>query len=306
MKKTILILVSVILNSQFLVINCLAKGIGTSAVATLTQPVSAKVAAMGEAYTAIPGDVAGMHYNPASIAFLKNTAVSMMYERGMAEDTNGSLLFGTHLRSFSIAASALYYTTGKIELYDSEGTAINKIGQQDMIVTLGAAKQINRIGIGLNVKGISSQIFGEKTTAFAADLGAQYRITKPLTLGIAAQNMGTAIKYIDESESLPQIVRVGAAQTFGSNGSRLTVAVDMPHYIKESDTFGQLGLDYTWHSLISLRAGYKQSITDSSRKDEQKISAGVGFQLGNYGVDYAMGFAENLDAPQHISLYVKF
>lgn len=283
-----------------------AKGAGSSAGLTLLQPVSAKVAGMNGAYTAMAGDIFSLHYNPAGLALLKGSEMSAMYQEGLDEDNTASLLYGIRTPIAVLGVSVLYYDTGKIEMYDTNGVEISKVGQRDVIATVGAARFFSsRIAAGLAIKGISSEIFGESASAVAADAGVLY--VSKVNIGLAVQNMGTGLKYISETESLPQIVRLGLSHKLLINKTvMLNTAVDFPHYLQEEESHAIVAVDATYNKMISLRGGYNFNLTDSSREDEQKIAAGVGFQLGMLSLDYAIGIAKNLDMPHHVSIKVKF
>lgn len=306
MKLIRLILICIFINLQLSIVECLAKGAGSSAGATLTQSVSAKAASMADAYSSLSGEVIALHYNPAGLSTLQESELSTMYLRGLNNDTLGSIIFGKNFSFGTIAASILYYDTGKIELYDLAENKISKIGKRDIIVTVGIGKSIfkEKVGLGLNIKGISSEIFGEKAHAFAADIGAQYHGL--IDMGLSVQNVGTALTYIDKKESLPEIVRLGMSHTISFTQHAITTAVDVPYFINEEETLGLAGLEYCYDNLFSVRGGYRFNFTDSSRNDEQQVIAGIGLNRNNFFLDYSVGITKNLDIPHYISIRVKF
>ncbi len=98
-----------------------AKGAGTSGGIILEQPAGARASGMAEAYTAVGGDISVLHYNPASLISLPGREAAFTYQRGLADDSFMSLLYGqpTPLGVFGGAFS--YYTAGDIELIDLDG-----------------------------------------------------------------------------------------------------------------------------------------------------------------------------------------
>lgn len=286
--------------------NVWAKGAGSSACPTLTKPVSARIAGMGEAYTAVSGDVVSMHSNPAGLSSLEGMEITTMYQRGLDEDNSANVLFGKKFGFGTLGASVLYYDTGKIEMYDSLGNEISKVGQRDVIATVGAGIPLyeNKIGVGMNIKGISSQIFGETASAVAVDAGVQYRgLLKNLDVGFSVLNAGTKLTYVSEGDDLPMNIRLGAAYIGGNETNQVSVNVDIPYYVNEEETLVSAGVEYIFNNLIAVRGGYKMK---SSSDDEQGVSAGVGFNWNNLSVDYAIGFTNNLDNPHHVSINMKF
>lgn len=293
------------LNSQ---VTVLAKGAGSSAGITLLQPISARVSGMGEAYSSLSGDLSCLHYNPAGLSTLERQTVSFMYQRGLADDNFTTLLYGKKCSFATLGASIVYYDTGKIEMYNTEGDLISKVGQKDVVFTIGGAKEIKGFPVGLNLKFISSEIFGESAAAFAVDLGGQYKrelANGQLQAGISLQNLGTELTYIDEGESLPLTIRPGIS--YGKEFSRnaVLVACDIPYYVNEEEMLILLGVEYTYNKLFSLRGGYRLN-TDDADKEDEPINIGMGLTWKNYALDYAVGITEDLSMPHRISVQVKF
>ena len=285
-----------------------AKGAGSSAVSTLTQPVSAKAAGMAEACSSLSGEVLCLHYNPAGLSSLEKQEVLFMYQRGLDKDSLATLIYGKRLPFATLGGSILYYDTGKIELIDLAGKAINKTGQRDIIFTIGAAMPTygGKIPVGINLKVISSQIFGESASGFAIDFGGQYKgLVEGLDIGLSFQNLGTKLKYISEGESLPFTMRLGGSYRRNFAKHALTGSVDFPYYINEKEILALLGVEYRYKNLLSSRAGYRLNMSNSSGEDES-FNLGLGITWENYSLDYAIGITKNLSLPHHISIQAKF
>ncbi|MCK4533268.1 PorV/PorQ family protein [bacterium] len=293
------------LNSQ---VTVLAKGAGSSAGITLLQPISAKASGMGEAYSSLSGELSCLHYNPAGLSSLEEQAVSFMYQRGLADDNFTTLLYGKKCPFAVLGASIVYYDTGKIEMYNTEGDLISKIGQKDVVLTIGGAKEIKGFPVGLNLKFISSEIFGESATAFAIDLGGQYKrdlADGQLQTGVSLQNLGTKLTYIDEGDSLPLTIRSGVSYMKEFSRNAVLVSCDTPYYVNEEEMLILLGVEYTYNKLFSLRGGYRLNMDDADKEDEP-INIGMGITWKNYALDYAVGITEDLSIPHRVSVQLKF
>ncbi len=303
----------VFLVAQFIGLICLinqvttfAKGAGSSSGITLLQPVSAKVAGRGEAWTALSGEALSIHYNPAGLSSLEKQELSIMYQKGLDKDNFATLIYGRRFSFATLGASILYYDTGKIELYDSSGNSISKVGQRDVIFTMGIAREVSKFPIGVNLKFISSEIFGEKASAFAADFGGQYRgLIKNLDIGLSFQNLGTKLTYISKGESLPLTIRLGSSYQKNFTNNSFLLSCDFPYYVNEEEILFLFGVEYIYKKLLSFRGGYRLNLTDTSREDEP-INLGIGLAWENYSLDYAIGITKNLSIPHRISLGMKF
>ena len=312
MRRTVLLgMVFLFVLSTYQLINlpgAFAKGAGSSAVSALTQPVSAKAAGMAEACSSLSGEVFCLHYNPAGISSLEGQEALFMYQRGLGEDNFATFLYGRRFPFATLGGSILYYDTGKIELIDLSGKEISKTGQRDVIFTIGAARTAygDKIPVGLNLKVISSQVFGESATGFAIDLGGQYRgLLEGLDVGLSFQNLGTKLKYISKGESLPATIRLGGSYRKNFTEHALTGSLDLPYYINEQEILALFGAEYRYRNLLSFRAGYRLNMTNSSGEAES-FSLGLGVTWQRYSFDYAIGIAKDLSLPHHISIQAKF
>ncbi len=304
-KVLILIFVSIYISVTLISIAG-AKGAGSSSGTTLKQPVSAKSAGIAEAYTAFSGDVVSLHYNPSGLLSLEDKEVSFMYQSGFSGDNFTSIIYGMNISSMTVGASILYYDTGDIEVYDSDGNLMSDTGQRDMILTVGGAREAFGFPLGASIKVISSEIFGERATAFALDLGAQYRgFIRNLDLGLAVQNLGTELKYISRGDPLPLAIRPGALYRMDFRGNPLRFSLDLPYYVEEEEMLVLLGVEYTYMNLMTVRSGYRLNLRDPSGEDES-FNLGIGFTWKSYTVDYSMGITDDLSIPHRVSLQKRF
>ncbi len=162
--------------------------------------------------------------------------------------------------------------------------------------------------MGINLKVISSEIFGESATAFAVDLGSQYRkklANGQLQTGISIQNLGTELTYIDEGESLPLTIRPGVSYMKELNSNAFLVACDIPYYVNEEEMLILFGFEYTYNKLFSLRGGYRLNLDDADKEDES-INIGLGINWKSYSLDYAVGITDDLSMPHRVSVQMKF
>jgi hypothetical protein len=279
----------------------MAEGVGTTAGLTLLEPVSARAAALAESGCSLSGDAYNFYYNPASLNVLENPELSVMYRRGLNEDNLASLVYGKKCSFAPIGMSLIYYNTGKITMYDYTGDEISKIGQRDIVFTIGAAKKIYNASVGLNLKYISSEIFGETASAFAVDLGWQHSdLSENLDVGLAIRNLGSELTYIDEGDPLPTNVCPGASYTKKWENSSLLTSLDIPYYLNEEQALALLGFEGIYNELLSMRIGYSTALTDAVAEDKV-FSVGFGFNWKQYSFDYALAVTSDVNNPHNIS-----
>ncbi len=277
-------------------------GAGTTVLDTLKQPGSASSAARAEASSALTG-LGALPYNPAGLYGLGDTQVSVMYQRGMGEDTLISLLAGKEFEGFTLGAGVSYYTTGDIEMYTPAGQLLKETGQKDTVISLSAAAPVRGVPAGITLKMITSSVFGESGSAFAADIGARPHISENICAGLSLQNIGSKISYIDEEDPLPAAIRPGLSYRGIYGDNTYTLSMDIPHYLNESVTMVLIGGEFNLGESLSFRGGYRVNLDET---EAETIVFGAGFKMDNYTFDYAAGLAGDLDMPHRVSLSASF
>lgn len=271
---------------------------GNSGALSLLENSDAKYASLADAGTAAVNDVAVMNYNPAGLGTMKTGQASFLYQKGITDDAFGRFMIGAPTKNGVAALSFGYYNAGSLTISDGVQTSdVN--AQQDYVLGLGYSRSLGRTNLGGNIKYLRSTLAEEYTAnAMAIDLGMQRAIGSRMRMGVAVQNLGKGIKYLDETDPLPTNYRFGAAYALTTGRNAATLLLDVPYFINERETRPSLGLDIPIGPL-SIRAGYKQSKTN-------EFSVGTGFVMGKASLDYAFGLANQLNASHRISFSTRF
>jgi len=214
-----------------------------------------------------------------------------------------TLLYGQPTTAGVFAGAFCYYSAGEIEMIDLEGNEWTSKAEQDIAIMAGFAhKFLKSWPMGINLKIISSRLVeAERGTAFAVDLGGLYYTpVEGLAGGLAIRNLGTKLKFLDESDSLPLTISVGASygKLFGSQ--KILVSVDLPFLVYEQEVTPAVGFEFDWREMVQGRIGYKFNIDDTG------LALGMGFTYQNYSINYAFGVANRLENAHRVSLGVRF
>jgi hypothetical protein len=203
---------------------------------------------------------------------------------------------------FGVAAQYLSY--GSIQQLDDTGLQTGSFSPADMCVSLSYAAKYEGVDLGVNVKYISLKIV-DSASAYAADIGAQYKVLdNKLTLGLAAQNMGTQIKFINEADPLPFNIKLGGAYTINSNW---LAVLDVNAPIDNAVYFGA-GAEYCYKvkekmALIG-RIGYNTENIQTGGLNG--VTGGIGIGYAGYCLDYAFVPYGDLGNTNRISLSIAF
>jgi hypothetical protein len=167
------------------------------------------------------------------------------------------------------------------------------------------------------LKYISQKIEESSAHAAAADLGLLYQPeNSTVKLGAALSNLGTKVKFREESFPLPLTLKAGASVALKDSPVLLAAQLDFPN---DSGASLRLGGEYAATESFRLRAGYKTS----SSKDRDAILgrelgggatgvsslfgffAGVGLNLGSFSLDYSIAPYGELGSAHRVSVVMK-
>ncbi len=299
---------------------------GTSVFTFLNIGVSARAVGMGESVVALNQDAASVYYNPAIIAQLDKTEITISQIQWPADIYYDYFSFihqlkGRHYFGFNggiLHMKPMMETTE----YFPEGTG-NYFSYQDRFFgfTYGA-KMTDRFSFGLTIKHVSEDLADYNMNAVLMDLGTFYwtgygslRFCASLShfgkqvspegtyeKRILDQNSGEEINEIIEYEkfSPPTQFRVGAAMDpLKSESQQLTLSMQLNHPVDNAE-YIVTGLEYSFMNLFFIRTGYKFN------KKEENLTFGFGLiaQVSSFKIKVDYGYAnfDHLTDPKRFSI----
>ncbi len=282
------------------------------AVTTALDKVEAtRAEALGGAATALDLDHTLVWLNPAALAQLSDSALTLSGQRGFFGEFAGQVLWAFPIANGALALGALYFDSGSITLNTSDGTTRTINAQQDLAGSISYARSllVRTVG-GITVKGLHSKLFeAASANAVAVDFGVQHHPYQAVKVGVAVQNLGTKLKYVNQTFELPAVIRGGAAVEWHAGGSPsqknlfegvLITVVDTEYMFGDGLLTWRGGLEYLWKRMVALRAGIRLP----SKEQLGGFSGGLGLKSGRYRLDYGIQFENTFDAPQTVSLTV--
>ena len=230
-RKTFILL---LLIAIFLPVTALA-GPGRTGAQILNLGGGARARALGDAFSAMSGDVTTSLWNPSGLADMPESKL-----RSGKEAWQASMFYTDYSAPFGEAGEGLYYTfiSGAMPLGDigTVGATLQMQGQGTIAVTTDSPDVIREeslgtnfaltfsyadritdsLSAGINGKMIRMVLGRESGSSYAVDLGMQYLLPFdliPTTVGAAIQNVGPGISFIDENQAdpLPRFLRLGSS-----------------------------------------------------------------------------------------------
>ena len=312
----------------------LAQKVGTTSFQFLKVMPTARAAAMGDAYSTLAGGAEALFWNPAGVTSTGAHEISATHIPYLIDTRISSIGYTTSLGDLGqvgVQVQAVDYgdiaeTRTENLGFNPDGTynpglTGNTFGPSAFAVGVSYARALtDRFSTGITAKYVSESLYdgdytgGSGTFSTQAgvalfDIGIQYQTGfRSLAIGMAVQNFGPEVAYVDEGFSAPLTFRLGAAgELVGPAGivqqnaqNRVTLAYDLMQP-NDYDQQMQFGLEYTFADLVSLRTGYKLNYD----VEGFTFGAGVNADLSpvRLGVDYSYGgMGEYLDAVHRITL----
>ena len=260
--------------------------------------ISPRAEAMGGAFVLAGDNADALFYNPAGIAKFNSvydlTLNRVQWFADMKYNAVGAIYrpfsgdYGVFGVSFLNAAYGDFYGT-RVAAGSSEGYQdIGIFSPTAIAVGLSYGKQLSdNFSIGGQVKYARQDLGSNILTAggpskenvvsgLAFDFGMMYSTAiKGFDFGMSIKNFATDFKFEQYSFEAPLTFRVGISlkvlQLMGASesGQDLLVVVDAVHP-RDSGEHLDLGAEYTFFKMVSLRVGYKVNYS------EQGFTAGIG------------------------------
>ena len=297
-----------------------AQKVGTTSFQFLKVMPTARATAMGDAYATLAEGSEALFWNPAGLASTTGHSVTATHIPYLVDTRISSVGYGFSagkLGQIGVQLQSVDYgdiaeTRADRLGFDANGDynpglTGNTFSPSGFAVGVTYARNLtDRFSTGITAKYVRESLYdgdfatsnGTVSTATGAalfDIGIQYETGfKSLDIAMSVQNFGPQVAFVDEAFAAPLTFRLGiAGDLIGANGlvqqnssNRLTVAYDLMQP-NDYDQQMQIGLEYTFADVVSLRTGYKVNY------DVEGLTFGAGLNAdvsgARLGVDYSYG-----------------
>ncbi len=238
-----------------------AKGIfaqGEAAVPFLQLAPDSRAGGLGESGTGLADNAAAVFWNPAGIAFLTGSEVSITHSNWLPQFNLDDLFYDYlayrgYVESLEghITASVTYMNFGTFVRTSSAGNELGTFKAFDGALTVGYATKIhNDWGLGFNFRVIHSNLSDKptenekgsgKATSVSFDIATMWRpeeleipfagidLSNKFSLGINLSNLGPKLTYIDQAQAdpIPTKFKLGMAfRLYEDEFNSLTYTID--------------------------------------------------------------------------------
>jgi len=292
MRKTLWSVLVIIISIIILSSACYANGPGTTGANFLKIGVGARAAAMGDAFTAVADDSTSLYWNPAGLTRLEGWELSTMYNMWFEGISQGYVSAGFPLLGGTMGVATNYVSMGDLEGRDESGNPTGTFQAYDLAACVGFAGRLGKLSLGLSGGIVRSTVAADSNSAFLSTVGGLFEINQNFSVGAVAQNLGTELG----DDTLPLIFKVGLSLKMGS----FCLATDIGKS-QETALYYSMGMEGWIGSVVALRAGYRINQDIGSG-----WTAGLGFKMGGFALDYAYVPYSNLGNTHRISMGIGF
>ncbi len=279
---------------------------GTTAAQFLKIGVDARASAMGNAFTAISGDLSSMYWNPGGLADVQGIQFLFVNNNWLYDISVNYLAFAVNLRNWGVFGGSIVNLGAPEQLVriveEPDGYG-EYFSVNNLAVTFSYARRLtDKFSIGGNVKYIQETIWHSSARAIAIDFGSLF-ITpfNDIRIGASLSNWGNTMQmtgrdlrfstdpdplnegnvefinalYETDKYPLPLLFRVGlAGELVKTQLMRVSFAIDAMHPNDNLEAVN-VGAEYAFAETFFLRGGYSNLYREDS---EEGLSFGGGLK----------------------------
>lgn len=279
---------------------------GTRLVTPFEVSVSARPMGMGDAFSTLTGDVNGLLYNPATLAFINRKCISSSHNKYLMDTYQTYFSFGLPTDYGTIGLGVVYFNEGKIDAR-TNGVYMGTERAYSVGTVIGYSGRFHKyLALGVNGKLVYFDYAGRTAAGIAGDLGL---LVPPISfangnvlfgVGACVQNYGTWVKFDDKNFAQPLNVKGGFSLQFPNLSIFALNTVFDINYPLDASMRYNLGGELWIYDMLALRGGYMGGYDWADANDAPKYSFGAGVKVGAFQIDYAYkDWGELLDERDH-------
>lgn len=266
---------------------------GSTGAQFLKIGVSARGAAIGEAYIAAAEGAEAAHYNPANLGYMEGFDLALSHTNWFAgiDHQFVSAAYRTSLGTVAASVTALNTEVMTVRTpLQPEGTG-ETFRASSVRAGLSLARLLtDRVAFGGTVNLIHLGLYGGYAErALAVDIAASYVSDfRGFRFGMKIANLGSEVTFINESYPLPVNFSFGAGIDVIDAGNHEVMAHGSAMKPNDGKPLGSVGLEYSFNRLLNLRGGY--ALNHGAAR--YAFGAGLQLGLGSYGFRFDYGYSD--------------
>lgn len=345
MKRSILVAVLILVASSLPAPAQTSDRAGSVGVLFLKLGMSARAAALGNAYVGLSDDISGVFLNPVSIVHLEKNQVYFSELEYLVDTRAFAGVFSFPLPEGWGGRAAIHYTgffSGEMKMTtekDIDGTATNRnFSWNELALGVVYAREFtDKFSVGVGAKYVRTDVADFYSHSVAFDIGTMYKTGwRNIRIGMSTTNFGPDMKFHGKYDNtyissiwqvrvpeefgyypLPISFQVGIAdEVYTNEKMRLTGLLDYSHPNDLAERV-HVGLEFAYDETFFLRGGFfsdvdKSDIPDPVNPDDEALDRfmelrfGAGIKIPQLAVDYAWQDVEALGSVHRFAVGFTF
>ena len=207
---------------------------------------------------------------------------------------NSLVSAGATFKATDVLAAGLSVKKFGYQSYNTvtESGSISRDGSftpEEFNAALGLSYRIaSCFSVGVAARIVKSSLSADaEGTAFGADVGVCLN-RNAMRAGLSVNNLGTKIRYGDESYALPAMLKAGAGYDLDLGSSGLAFSAEADYLFAGAFMAGATA-QYDWRGCLFVRCGYHYG--DETKAVPSYASSGIGVKVSGVSLDAAWLFA---------------
>jgi hypothetical protein len=209
--------------------------------------------------------------------------------------------------TFAVNARSLYMDSQPIrDVFRPDGTG-KSFDAGDVAFGLTYARSLtDKFSAGISANYVQSTLATFSSSAYTFDFGTLYDTGyRSLRIGMAIQNLGSDMEFIEDTVKMPTVFRVGMSMSLYEDASHRFLSSAEFSHPPDNNERANWGFEYGFKEFFFARGGYQ------FKYDLERYSAGLGFKIpsslnSEAAVDYSYVDMSTLGGVHRISVDFRF
>lgn len=253
--------------------------VGTIGGQFLKIGIGARATAMGSAFVSVADDASAIYWNPAGIARIYKNVASVNHTAWLADISFTQAAYVFHVGflpgTFAFNARSLYMDAQPVRTVfrpEGEGTSFDA-GDVAFGVTY-ARSLTDKFSAGITANYVQSSLADYSSSAYTFDFGTLYDTGyRSLRIGMAIQNLGSDMEFIEDTVKMPAVFRVGMSMSVYEDATHRVLSSAEFSHPPDNNERANWGVEYGFKEFFFARGGYM------FKYDLERFSAGLGFKV---------------------------
>ena len=260
----------------------------------------ARAVGMGRAFAGVADDSTALLWNPAGLAHLSSTQLSINHGSWLVSAFQEILTAGLpagNLGGFGLAANYAGY--GSMDGRNALGFSTGSYGASQFGLGIGWGKQVlGDWALGLSLQAESQNLDTTSNLLLGANGGLLLKTSSGWGAGLSFENLGVG----SAGSLLASSERLGFSKLWKDKAGTSFLAALSGTLEPNGVTSFQGGAEFTYRSSLSARAGYDFSLDQNQISGLQGLTLGAGVVWNSFQLDYAFEPYGELGATHMVSL----